>query len=53
MSEYSLNEDDALSLTATVHLADYFETCARVSGNPRAAVNWMLDTPQPALEAAA
>jgi aspartyl-tRNA(Asn)/glutamyl-tRNA(Gln) amidotransferase subunit B len=42
MSEYSLNEDDALSLTATVHLADYFETCARVSGNPRAAVNWIV-----------
>jgi len=29
VSDYSLNEDDALLLTATTSLADYFEACAR------------------------
>jgi len=42
MDEYDLPVDDALLLTATRAAADYFEACARVSGNPRAAANWIM-----------
>jgi aspartyl-tRNA(Asn)/glutamyl-tRNA(Gln) amidotransferase subunit B len=34
--------DDALLLTSTPASADYFEECAKVSENPRAAANWIM-----------
>jgi aspartyl-tRNA(Asn)/glutamyl-tRNA(Gln) amidotransferase subunit B len=39
---YGLTIDDALLLTSTLPLADYFEACARLSENPRAAANWIM-----------
>ncbi|MBN2338955.1 MAG: Asp-tRNA(Asn)/Glu-tRNA(Gln) amidotransferase subunit GatB [Acidobacteria bacterium] len=42
MTEYALGADDALLLTATVETAAYYEECARASGNPRAAANWVM-----------
>jgi aspartyl-tRNA(Asn)/glutamyl-tRNA(Gln) amidotransferase subunit B len=40
--EYSLSDEDALLLTAAPAVADYFESCARISGNPRASANWIM-----------
>jgi aspartyl-tRNA(Asn)/glutamyl-tRNA(Gln) amidotransferase subunit B len=42
MTVHGLGDDDALSLTSSPRLAAYFEDCARVSGNPRAAANWIM-----------
>lgn len=42
MEEYGLPVDDALLLTATRASADYFEECAKKSGNPRASANWIM-----------
>jgi aspartyl-tRNA(Asn)/glutamyl-tRNA(Gln) amidotransferase subunit B len=42
MSLYGLPDDDALLLSATAATAGYFEECARISGNPRAAANWIM-----------
>jgi aspartyl-tRNA(Asn)/glutamyl-tRNA(Gln) amidotransferase subunit B len=42
MEKYGLTLDDALLLTATPALADYFEECARESGNPRSAAHWVM-----------
>ncbi len=42
VSEYRLTGDDALLLTATAALAGYFEECARLCANPRAAANWIM-----------
>ncbi len=42
ISEYGLPGDDAFLLTATAGLADYFEECARLCANPRAAANWIM-----------
>jgi len=42
MEEYDLSVDDALFLTATRATADYFEECAKISGNPRASANWIM-----------
>jgi aspartyl-tRNA(Asn)/glutamyl-tRNA(Gln) amidotransferase subunit B len=42
MSAYGLSADDALQLTATPRSADYYEECARLSGNARAAANWIM-----------
>ncbi|NLV30125.1 MAG: Asp-tRNA(Asn)/Glu-tRNA(Gln) amidotransferase subunit GatB [Acidobacteria bacterium] len=42
MTEYALGADDALLLTATAETAAYYEECARASGNPRAAANWVM-----------
>ncbi len=42
ISVYGLTDDDALLLSSTVALADYFEECARISENPRAAANWIM-----------
>jgi len=41
-SEYGLSEDDALQLAATQAQADYFELCARASGNPRSSAHWIM-----------
>jgi aspartyl-tRNA(Asn)/glutamyl-tRNA(Gln) amidotransferase subunit B len=42
ISEYGLREYDAQVLTATRELADYFERTARISGDPKAAANWVM-----------
>jgi aspartyl-tRNA(Asn)/glutamyl-tRNA(Gln) amidotransferase subunit B len=42
MTEYALGADDALFLTATAETAAYYEECARASGNPRSAANWVM-----------
>jgi aspartyl-tRNA(Asn)/glutamyl-tRNA(Gln) amidotransferase subunit B len=42
VSEYALPEYDAGVLTQERELADYFETAARESGNPKAASNWIM-----------
>ncbi len=41
MSQYGLSDDEALLLTASIRLADYYEECVRASENARAAVNWI------------
>ncbi len=41
-SEFRLNFSDASQLVAEKDLAEYFETVARVTGNPKAAANWIL-----------
>ena len=42
VAQYQLSEEDALLLTSTRELADYFEETARISANPRAAANWIM-----------
>ncbi len=42
MEEYSLSVDEALLLTATPALAQYFEKCSQASKNPRASANWIM-----------
>jgi aspartyl-tRNA(Asn)/glutamyl-tRNA(Gln) amidotransferase subunit B len=42
IEEYGLSVDDALLLTSTPASAAYFEECAKVSENPRAAANWIM-----------
>jgi aspartyl-tRNA(Asn)/glutamyl-tRNA(Gln) amidotransferase subunit B len=39
---YGLSIDEALLLTATSSLADYFEECAKKSGNARLSANWIM-----------
>jgi aspartyl-tRNA(Asn)/glutamyl-tRNA(Gln) amidotransferase subunit B len=40
--EYALSEYDAGLLTASRHLADYFEQVARACGEPKLVSNWIL-----------
>jgi aspartyl-tRNA(Asn)/glutamyl-tRNA(Gln) amidotransferase subunit B len=40
--QYSLPVDDALQLTSSLEMADYYEAAAAASGNPRAAANWII-----------
>jgi len=40
-AKYSLSNDEALLLTSSPALAEYFETCAGASGNPRSALHWI------------
>jgi aspartyl-tRNA(Asn)/glutamyl-tRNA(Gln) amidotransferase subunit B len=40
-AEYSLSNDEALLLTSSPALAEYFEKCAGASGNPRSALHWI------------
>jgi aspartyl-tRNA(Asn)/glutamyl-tRNA(Gln) amidotransferase subunit B len=42
IKEYALSEYDAGVLTATRALAEFFEECARLSGQPKAAANWVM-----------
>jgi len=42
VGEYGLSEYDAEVLTASRATAEYFETAARVSGNPKTAANWVM-----------
>jgi aspartyl-tRNA(Asn)/glutamyl-tRNA(Gln) amidotransferase subunit B len=41
IDQYGLSFSDASQLTAERSLADYYERAADVSGNPRAAANWI------------
>jgi aspartyl-tRNA(Asn)/glutamyl-tRNA(Gln) amidotransferase subunit B len=41
MDQYGLSYSDASQLTSERSLADYYEKAAEVSGNPRAAANWI------------
>ena len=42
LEEYGLSEYDADVLTASRATAEYFETVAHVSGNPKMAANWVM-----------
>ncbi|HVE79458.1 MAG TPA: Asp-tRNA(Asn)/Glu-tRNA(Gln) amidotransferase subunit GatB, partial [Gemmatimonadaceae bacterium] len=41
-AEYGLGEEDALVLTSSVRLADYFEAAARTHGDGKATANWVM-----------
>ena len=42
IEQYALPEYDAALLTQTRGVADYFEDTAKLSGNPKAASNWVM-----------
>jgi aspartyl-tRNA(Asn)/glutamyl-tRNA(Gln) amidotransferase subunit B len=42
VAQYGLREYDAEILTATRAAAEYFETAAQVSGDPKTAANWVM-----------
>ena len=42
LREYALGEHDVDVLTLNPRLADYFETVARQSGDPKGAANWIM-----------
>jgi aspartyl-tRNA(Asn)/glutamyl-tRNA(Gln) amidotransferase subunit B len=42
IAEYGLREYDAEVLTATRAVSEYYETAARVSGDPKTAANWVM-----------
>jgi aspartyl-tRNA(Asn)/glutamyl-tRNA(Gln) amidotransferase subunit B len=42
VKEYELSPEDALTLTASRAMADYYETVVKGSGNHKAAANWVL-----------
>jgi aspartyl-tRNA(Asn)/glutamyl-tRNA(Gln) amidotransferase subunit B len=42
VGEYGISTDDAFLLTASAPLAEYYEPCAQLSHNPRAAANWVM-----------
>ncbi len=42
IAEFGLREYDAEVLTATRASSEYFETAARVSGDPKTAANWVM-----------
>ena len=41
-TEYKLGEYDVEVLTASPHVADYYEAAARASGDPKGAANWVM-----------
>lgn len=49
--EYTLGAEDIDKLTAAPPLSDYFESVARQSQNPKAAVNWVMGEVQAAVNA--
>jgi aspartyl-tRNA(Asn)/glutamyl-tRNA(Gln) amidotransferase subunit B len=42
VEEYGIPEYDAVVLTASKELADYFEACARAHRDPKAVSNWVM-----------
>ncbi len=42
MSEYKLPKYDSEVLTLTPEMADFFDEAAKISGDPKAASNWMM-----------
>jgi len=51
VGDYGLREYDAGVLTQTRALSDYYETVARVSGDPKTAANWVMGDLAGALKA--
>ena len=51
IEEYKLSADEIDHVTVTPELADYFESSARESGDPKAAANWVMGEVQAALNA--
>jgi aspartyl-tRNA(Asn)/glutamyl-tRNA(Gln) amidotransferase subunit B len=51
LEEYGLSDYDADVLTASRATAEYFETVARVSGNPKMAAHWVMGDLMGALKA--
>jgi aspartyl-tRNA(Asn)/glutamyl-tRNA(Gln) amidotransferase subunit B len=51
VESYGLRDYDAQVLTATRDLSEYFERAAEVSGDPRAAANWVMGDLAAALNA--
>jgi aspartyl-tRNA(Asn)/glutamyl-tRNA(Gln) amidotransferase subunit B len=49
--EYKISADEIEQLTVTPELADYFESTARQSGDPKASANWVMGEVQAALNA--
>jgi len=49
--EYGLREYDSQVLTQTRALSDYYETVARISGDPKTAANWVMGDLAGALKA--
>ncbi len=41
-NDYQLNYNDAVQLVAEKDLAEFYETTAKESGNPKASANWIL-----------
>ena len=52
IAEYGLREYDADVLTQTRAASDYFETAAKVSGDPKTTANWVMGDLMGALKAA-
>ena len=42
IKEYELSPEDALTLTSSRAMGDYYETAVKVSGNHKLAANWVL-----------
>jgi aspartyl-tRNA(Asn)/glutamyl-tRNA(Gln) amidotransferase subunit B len=42
ISQYGLPEYDAAIVTSSRHLADYFETCAKLFDQPKTVSNWVM-----------
>ena len=53
IDQYGLSFDDSAQLSDTRVMADYFESAAAASGNPKAAANWVLNELVRELKAAA
>src|SRR6185436_1606814 len=53
IESYGLREYDSHVLTATRDVSEYFETAARVSGDPRTTANWVMGDLMGALKAEA
>jgi aspartyl-tRNA(Asn)/glutamyl-tRNA(Gln) amidotransferase subunit B len=53
IESYGLREYDSQVLTATRDVSEYFETAARVSGDPRTTANWVMGDLMGALKAEA
>jgi aspartyl-tRNA(Asn)/glutamyl-tRNA(Gln) amidotransferase subunit B len=51
VNEYMLAAEEVEQLTATPALADYFESTARDSGDPKASANWVMGEVRAALNA--
>lgn len=51
IESYGLREYDAQALTQTRAISEYYETAARVSGDPKAAANWVMGDLSGALNA--
>jgi aspartyl-tRNA(Asn)/glutamyl-tRNA(Gln) amidotransferase subunit B len=51
VAEYKLSPEEVEKLSVHPHLADYFESAARSSGDPKATANWVMGEVQASLNA--